>query len=121
MVGAVIAMMRGREDIVMFRYRLAQERVLKALTIALLALFARSDRIDDSVDDRGRDFLEILFETTSAFGTVGLSMGLTPDLTVFGKVLISITMFAGRLGPLTLAYALGPKRVKNYIVIRKAK
>ena len=38
MVGAVIAMMRGREDIVMFRYRLAQERVLKALTIALLAL-----------------------------------------------------------------------------------
>ena len=120
MVGAVIAMMRGREDIVMFRYRLAQERVLKALTIALLALLLVLT-VSMILSTTEGDFLEILFETTSAFGTVGLSMGLTPDLTVFGKVLISITMFAGRLGPLTLAYALGPKRVKNYIVIRKAK
>ncbi|MGC6587045.1 TrkH family potassium uptake protein [Paenibacillus sp. Dod16] len=113
MVGAVIAMMRGREDIVMFRYRLAQERVLKALTIALLALLlVLTVAMILSTTEEG-DFLEILFETTSAFGTVGLSMGLTPDLTVFGKVLISITMFAGRLGPLTLAYALGPKKGKE--------
>ncbi|RAR42002.1 TrkH family potassium uptake protein [Paenibacillus sp. MDMC362] len=113
MVGAVIAMMRGREDIVMFRYRLAQERVLKALTIALLALLLvlTVSMILSTTEEA--DFLEILFETTSAFGTVGLSMGLTPDLTVFGKVLISITMFAGRLGPLTLAYALGPKKGKE--------
>lgn len=113
MVGAVIAMMRGREDIVMFRYRLAQERVLKALTIALLALLlVLTVSMILSTTEEG-DFLEILFETTSAFGTVGLSMGLTPDLTVFGKVLISMTMFAGRLGPLTLAYALGPKKGKE--------
>ncbi|MNR38293.1 Ktr system potassium uptake protein B [compost metagenome] len=58
-------------------------------------------------------FLSILFETTSAFGTVGLSMGLTAKLSVFGKVLISLTMFAGRLGLLTLAYALGPKKEKE--------
>lgn len=113
MVGAVIAMMRGREDIVMFRYRLAQERVLKALTIALLALLlVLTVSMILSTTEEG-DFLEILFETTSAFGTVGLSMGLTPDLTVFGKILISLTMFAGRLGPLTLAYALGPKKGKE--------
>lgn len=113
MVGAVIAMMRGRDDIVMFRYRLAQERVLKALTIALLALLLvlAVSMILSTTEEA--DFLEVLFETTSAFGTVGLSMGLTPDLTVFGKILISITMFAGRLGPLTLAYALGPKKGKE--------
>jgi trk system potassium uptake protein len=113
MVGAVIAMMRGREDIVMFRYRLAQERVLKALTIALLALLlVLTVSMILSTTEEG-SFLEILFETTSAFGTVGLSMGLTPELTGFGKILISITMFAGRLGPLTLAYALGPKKGKE--------
>jgi trk system potassium uptake protein TrkH len=113
MVGAVIAMMRGRDDIVMFRYRLAQERVLKALTIALLTLLlVLAVSMILSTTEEG-EFLEILFETTSAFGTVGLSMGLTPDLTVFGKILISITMFAGRLGPLTLAYALGPKKGKE--------
>lgn len=57
--------------------------------------------------------LKILFEVTSAFATVGLTMGLTPDLTLFGKILISLTMFAGRLGPITLAYALQPKQEKE--------
>ncbi|MGG3281681.1 TrkH family potassium uptake protein [Paenibacillus solani] len=113
MVGAVIAMMRGREDIVMFRYRLAQERVLKALTIVLLAiLLILTVSMILSTTEEG-DFLKILFETTSAFGTVGLSMGLTPDLTVFGKIMISLTMFVGRLGPLTLAYALGRRKGKE--------
>lgn len=113
MVGAVIAMMRGREDIVMFRYRLAQERVLKALTIVLLAiLLILTVSMILSTTEEG-DFLKILFETTSAFGTVGLSMGLTPDLTVFGKIMISLTMFVGRLGPLTLAYALGRGKGKE--------
>jgi trk system potassium uptake protein TrkH len=58
-------------------------------------------------------FLMILFEVTSAFGTVGLTMGLTPDLSDFGRIVISLMMFAGRLGPLTLAYALQPKPEKD--------
>ncbi|HEY0827086.1 MAG TPA: potassium transporter TrkG, partial [Bacilli bacterium] len=58
-------------------------------------------------------FLMILFETTSAFGTVGLSMGLTPHLSVVGEIMIMLTMFAGRLGPLTLAYALGTTNSKK--------
>lgn len=113
MIGAVIAMIRGRDDIVLFRYRLAMERIFKALTITLLALFlviAVSMVLSTTEDS---SFLSILFETTSAFGTVGLSMGLTPHLSLFGKLLISLTMFAGRLGPLTLAYALGPKKGKE--------
>ncbi|MNI92781.1 Ktr system potassium uptake protein B [compost metagenome] len=60
----------------------------------------------------GRPFLMILFETTSAFATVGLSMGLTPELSETGKLLLCLTMFAGRLGLLTLAYAIGPKQGK---------
>jgi trk system potassium uptake protein TrkH len=49
-------------------------------------------------------FLEYLFETISAFGTVGLSMGLTPRLDTAGKALITLTMFVGRVGILTLVY-----------------
>lgn len=111
-IGAVIAMLRGREDIVLFRYRLAQERILKALTITLLALLlvVSVSMVLSTTEDS--NFLMILFETTSAFATVGLSMGLTPELSIIGKVLICLTMFAGRLGPLTLAYALGPKQGK---------
>ncbi|MBW4080992.1 Trk family potassium uptake protein [Paenibacillus sp. S150] len=112
MVGAVISMLRGREDIVLFRYRLAQERVFKALTITLLALLLIVSVSMVLSTTEERPFLMILFETTSAFSTVGLSMGLTPELTQAGKILICLTMFAGRLGVLTLAYALGPKQGK---------
>lgn len=113
MIGAVIAMLRGRDDIVMFRYRLAQERIFKALTITLLALLLviSVSMVLSTTEDR--NFLMILFETTSAFATVGLSMGLTPELSLIGKVLISLTMFCGRLGILTLAYAIGPKQGKQ--------
>lgn len=57
-------------------------------------------------------FLRILFEVTSAFGTVGLSTGITPILSSFGKFLLMMTMFAGRVGPLTLALAVAIKEDK---------
>ncbi|GJM73777.1 hypothetical protein HMSSN036_59930 [Paenibacillus macerans] len=92
---------------------MAQERIFKAVTITMLALFlvVAVAMVLSTTEDAS--FLSILFETTSAFGTVGLTMGLTGKLTVIGKILISFTMFAGRLGPLTLAYALGPKKGKE--------
>lgn len=57
-------------------------------------------------------FLEILFEAVSAFGTVGLSTGVTPSLSPVGKVIITLLMFAGRLGPVTLIFSLGRERKK---------
>ncbi|SHI09155.1 potassium transporter TrkG [Desulfosporosinus lacus] len=57
----------------------------------------------------GTLLLTVLFEATSAFGTVGLSLGLTPDLTVIGKIAIIITI-TGRVGPLTLAFVLTQKK-----------
>ncbi|ACT03426.1 TrkH family potassium uptake protein [Paenibacillus sp. JDR-2] len=109
MVGAVIAMIRGRDDIVLFHYRLGKDRIFKALTITMLSLtlVIFVTMLLSTTEDQ--QFLKILFETTSAFGTVGLTIGITPELTFFGKMVIALTMFAGRLGPLTLAYALGPK------------
>jgi len=52
-------------------------------------------------------FIEYLFETTSAFGTVGLSTGLTARLTALGKLILCAVMFLGRIGPLTVAHAVG--------------
>ncbi|SIQ71138.1 trk system potassium uptake protein TrkH [Paenibacillus macquariensis] len=112
-IGAVISMLRGREDIVLFRYRLAQERIFKALTITLLALLLVLSVAMVLSTTEDSPFLMILYETTSAFGTVGLTMGLTTKLSLIGKILISLTMFAGRLGPITMAYALGPKKGKE--------
>ncbi|MBU5674596.1 TrkH family potassium uptake protein [Paenibacillus sp. MSJ-6] len=114
LLGAVASMIRGRSELVLFRYRLAQERIFKAVTVTMLALFlVISVALILSTTERGASFLSILFETTSAFGTVGLSMGITGDLTTAGKLILSFTMFTGRLGLLTLAYALGPKKGKR--------
>lgn len=57
-------------------------------------------------------FLSLLFESTSAFGTVGLSTGITPYLSSLGKVVIMCTMFIGRLGPLTIALAIAMRKDK---------
>lgn len=111
--GGVGAMIRGNDDIVLFRFRLARDRTLKALTVTMLALglVAAVTMVLSTTEDVL--FLRILFEAVSAFGTVGLSTGLTPELSDIGRVLIALTMFAGRLGPLTLAYALGPRSGKE--------
>lgn len=113
LVGAVFAMIRGREDIVLFRYRLGKDRIFKALTITLisLSLVIIVTMILSMTEDQA--FIKLLFEATSAFGTVGLSVGVTPELSLVGKIVIALTMFAGRLGPLTLAYALGPRTEKE--------
>ena len=55
-------------------------------------------------------FEYFLYEATSAFATVGLTLGLTTKLTILGKVIISLTMYAGRVGPLTIILALAKRR-----------
>ena len=60
--------------------------------------------------EKDQNFLTIFFEVISAFGTVGLSLGITPYLSVAGKLAISLLMFIGRIGPLTLVLAIGEKK-----------
>lgn len=109
LIGAIVAMVRGKEDIVLFRHRLGKDRILKAITLTMIALFLVVFVTMVLTTTENSPFLDIMFEVTSAFGTVGLTMGLTPHLSDIGKLMIALTMFAGRLGPITLAYALGPK------------
>lgn len=62
-------------------------------------------------------FIHLAFEAHSAFGTVGLSMGATPDLTSAGKLVVTALMFVGRIGPLTAAAAMafaGTRRRAQY-------
>jgi trk system potassium uptake protein len=113
LIGAMIAMIRGKQDIVLFRNRLAQDRIFKAITLTFIAMFLVLLATMILSTTENRHFLMILFEVTSAFGTVGLSMGLTLELSDMGKVIICVLMFMGRLGPITLAYALGPKPEKE--------
>ncbi len=103
---AVLSIIRGQEEVFVFRRRLPFVIVNKALSIivvSIILVFVVSLLL--TITESAR-FLEILFETISAFGTVGLSAGLTTELSAAGRFLIIITMFAGRVGPLTLTLAL---------------
>ncbi|UOE76188.1 TrkH family potassium uptake protein [Parageobacillus thermoglucosidasius] len=106
LLGAVWSQIRGKEDVVFFKKRIIYDTIYKSLTVTISGLFiVIFVTMLLTITEQGKDFLMILFEATSAFGTVGLSMGLTPELSPFGKVIIMFTMFAGRVGPLTIAYA----------------
>lgn len=109
---SVWAMLRGREDTVIFRTRLHKDQIHKALTIIFLALLMVLTISMVLAVTEKQPFLEVLFDTTSAVATVGLSMGLPPEMTVFGKFVFCVAMFIGRLGPLTLAYAMNNRRVQ---------
>ncbi len=100
---------KNKKDIEFYKRRVDYEVVFKALTIILLALMIVLMMTFILTITEDGQFLEILFEVVSAFGTVGLSTGITGELTSIGRVLIIITMFLGRVGPLTLALALGQK------------
>ncbi len=96
---------RGRADVEVFRRRLAREQIYKAVTIICISLLLVVTVSFLLSITESASFLAVLFETVSAFGTVGLSTGLTPQLSVPGRILIAATMFLGRVGPLTVAFA----------------
>lgn len=84
------------------------QKAIALLAIALAYLFF--SLLLMSIFDSDKGFLEILFEIVSALGTVGLSTGITEKLSIFSKTILIITMFLGRVGPLTVAFALSKER-----------
>lgn len=111
-LAALWATVRGEDETVLFKRRLAPELVAKAFFVSLIAFVAMNAVAWLLLLTESRDLLKTLFETTSAFGTVGLSMGesgapvsLSAFFSPAGKLLIMLMMFAGRMGPLSLAIA----------------
>ena len=112
---------RGRNRADLFRRTVPQETVARSISIVLasgvaviiITILLLITQLGDLSHTESRGlFLEYLFEATSAFGTVGLSMGVTSGLNVMGKLIVVVMMLLGRLGPLTLAFAMG-RRVER--------
>ena len=106
----VLAQARGQERIGAFGRELPRPLIGRALTIlAMASLLIFVSTLALMISD-GLALLPSLFEVTSAFGTVGLTLDVTPHLGVFGKVLVSGLMFLGRVGPITLILALAQRQ-----------
>lgn len=110
LVLSIRSILRKRDEVEVFYRTIPRETVHKALVIitfsfSLINLFTILLLLTEAAP-----FLPTMFEVVSAFGTVGLSMGLTPRLTTAGKMVILTVMFIGRIGPLTMALALGERQ-----------
>jgi trk/ktr system potassium uptake protein len=118
-----ISKLRGLSRPHIFRRTLTDASISKAasvvmvsvviIALAMMALMMSELGGSPHNQTRGR-FMELLFEAVSAFGTVGLSTGITSTLSHIGRIIITLLMFIGRLGPLVIALALSRERVTRF-------
>jgi trk system potassium uptake protein TrkH len=116
----VVSVVRGREDTEIFQKRIGKELVYKSfvITVLSLALVITVTMILSITEQPSFPFEYFLYEATSAFATVGLTLGLTTKLTFVGKIVISLTMYAGRVGLLTIILALAKNKNSKSGTIR---
>ncbi|MGD6858338.1 potassium transporter TrkG [Bacillus infantis] len=107
---AVWAVIRDRSKVNVLGRQIPKELIFRAFSITVYSTALISVMLFILTMTEKAPLNILLFEVVSAFGTVGMSLGLTPDLSYLGKIIISLMMFAGRVGPLTLAFALAHKR-----------
>ncbi|GAB6116678.1 TrkH family potassium uptake protein [Thermoanaerobacter brockii subsp. lactiethylicus] len=116
----VLSVIQGEEETVLYKRTISRNIVYKAVAISFISVFIIfSVTMVLSITETS-NFLTVLYETTSAFGTVGLSLGLTPELSTVGKIIIIFTMYTGRVGPLTLALALAKRQRRPKPIIKYA-
>ena len=106
-----LSQVKGQHRITLFRRELPRALIARALVARALAVLALSTvlivlgTLTIMISD-GLTLLPALFEITSAFGTTGLSLDVTPNLSPFGKVFVAVIMFLGRVGPITFIVAM---------------
>lgn len=106
LVFSVLAFLREKQNITIGRRTIKDKIVFRSLAISAISSFFIFLAVFILNITEPLPFLKILFEVISAFGTVGLSMGITAELSIIGKIIIVLVMFFGKLGPLTLAFSL---------------
>ncbi len=113
LVLSTIAEIQGKKDIVAFRNRISERLVRKSLALVIMALsWVLLTTLVLSITEKA-DFLDLLFEAASAFGTVGVSRNLTPELSGMAKILLAVSMFGGRVGLMTIGMALSGRKGKE--------
>lgn len=118
----VICVIKGREDTEAFGRRFSQELVYKAFSLLFIGMtLVMGVTMILTITEPDESFISLLYEATSAFGTVGLTTGVTQRLSSVGKVIIIIMMYLGRVGPLTVALALASRQKKSKYKYPEAK
>lgn len=117
LIAVAIASIRNKKDVVLFNRNLSSEITRKAVAVtsmSFIILITSTILLSLTID---RSIVDILYETASATATVGLSRNLTVSLNNIGKIIIILTMYLGRIGPISLAIAFKSKKESSNIII----
>ncbi|TPE48982.1 TrkH family potassium uptake protein [Amaricoccus solimangrovi] len=110
---ATLTFFKRHRNVDVFGRRLGAEQVMKVLALAMVSVFLILLALFAMLLLHEGDFLDLAFETVSAFGTVGLSRGITGDFDAAGRIVMMFIMFVGRVGPLTLGFLLATRQPKR--------
>ena len=118
----VLSFIQGKDKTIVFKRKIPFKTIKRAVAIVTISIcIVVAAIVLLTVTEKGTpqiEFMDISYEVFSAFGTVGLTVGITNLLSTLGKIIIMVLMFAGRLGPITLSFALFSKynkKQKSYI------
>lgn len=109
---SIMRSIHDETQIVIFKKAVPKESISKAMAVFTISMILILSGTFVLLFTEKFLFVEVLFETISAFGTVGLSMGITTKLSAFGKLVLSLIMFLGRVGSLTVVVALAQSKPK---------
>ena len=115
LAATVISVIRGHEDTVILKRRITKSIVYRALAIVSVALLVVliATAVILTTNEQEISTIDALFESVSAFATVGLTAGITQELNDVSKLMLSFTMFIGRVGPVSLGLAIAGIGRKN--------
>ncbi len=107
---AIWTNIRNKQDVELFNRQVTDSFIKKSMTVFGLSFMVLVTSTFILTITESARFLDLLYETASAIGTVGLTRGVTTELTDIGKIVIIITMYLGRIGPITLALAFNSRK-----------
>ncbi|MCF7858743.1 MAG: TrkH family potassium uptake protein [Candidatus Cloacimonetes bacterium] len=118
---AVIAMLRGHDDVNIFKRKVSENIIKKVMALVNASIAFLVLMIFLLLLFEPYSFEKIIFEAISAFGTVGLSMGITDKLSSAGQIIIILLMYLGRVGPLTLMFAISETKDRSFFTYTEEK
>ncbi len=118
---SVLALLTNNRDVVVFDRKIPEQLIKRIMALIAVSLSLLFSCIILLMLIEPFSFEHIIFEAVSAFGTVGLSLGITPDLSEAGRIVVVILMYFGRVGPLTLIFALSRKTPQSSSIYEEGK
>lgn len=118
---SMFANIRGKKDVSVMRRKIADETIRRCVAIVIFSLSVLLILTTALLAVQESDFIDTFYEMTSAIATVGVSRGLTGELNPIGKLIVTLTMYLGRIGPITLALVFNSRQPTGNVSYAESK